>query len=59
MGNIIAQTPIKKAAISVVVTRADGTVEDHGVVSYQDNRWWKNLEFRLKKALGMTYKKDW
>lgn len=36
--------------MSVVVTRADGTVEDHGTVAYWHRnpliRWWKNWRMR-------------
>lgn len=38
-----AKGPLKEATIAAVVTRADGTVEDLGVISY----WHKNLLKRL------------
>jgi len=38
VSGIQAKGPVKEATIEVVVTRADGTVEDHGVVaSYYRN----------------------
>lgn len=33
-GGLLAQADVKRATVSVTVTRADGTVEDYGVVSY-------------------------
>jgi 16S rRNA C1402 N4-methylase RsmH len=47
-----AQQP-QRAAISISVTRADGTVEDLGVVSYQSKNKLEELAFKARKALGL------
>lgn len=35
-GTINVSTPVKKAEMSIVVTRADGSIEDLGVVARYD-----------------------
>jgi hypothetical protein len=39
----------EEATFSVVVTRADGRVEDLGVVSYWHRRWWRRLAWRVRQ----------
>lgn len=48
MGRIEAKGPFREASIAAVVTRADGTVEDLGVVA----RWHKNPLVRARWRLG-------
>lgn len=51
-GGILTQAETREAIITAVVTRADGTVEDLGMVSYWHRnpirRWWHNLRLKLK-----------
>lgn len=52
-GTVEVKTPTKEAFINAVVTRADGTVEDLGTISYYHKnplkRWW----WHLRKAVGL------
>lgn len=43
MSNVIVNVPAKQATIEMIVTRANGTVENLGVVSY----WHRNPLKRL------------
>jgi len=43
LGRMQARGPVREASIAAVVTRADGTVEDLGVIA----RWHKNPLVRL------------
>lgn len=54
MGRIQAKGPLREASIAAVVTRADGTVEDLGVVS----RWHKNPLIRLAWRLSDLRKRS-
>lgn len=47
MGTIIAKSRAKKQTIHAVVTRADGTVEDLGMVAYWHKNPLKRLAWRL------------
>lgn len=48
------QAPVnaKQAAISVVVRRADGSVEDYGVVSYYHRQPLRRWLFALRRRFG-------
>lgn len=46
-----AQSKLKHAEMQVVVTRADGTVEDHGVVAEYTQPGWFG---RILERLGRT-----
>lgn len=50
MNTLTAQTKIRKATISAKVIRADGRVEDLGVV-WSNKSYIKNLINRIKKWL--------
>gem|GEM_PF-1483409 len=43
-------TGTREASIHAVVTRADGTVEDLGVVSYWHKSWWKRALWRISRV---------
>lgn len=45
-----AKQHVQEASISARVIRADGTVEDLGVVSYYHRRWYRRLWWRLRHA---------
>jgi len=53
MSNIIIPTRVEEASISAVVTRADGSVKDLGVISYYHRnplrRVWFNTIKTIKK----------
>ncbi len=42
----------QRTEIRAVVTRADGRVEDLGVVSRWDRRWWVRAWWALCKRMG-------
>jgi len=42
---------VKEAQFSVVITRADGTVEDLGVVAYYSSNPLKNISFKIKQFI--------
>lgn len=44
---LLSKSHVKEASIEAVVIRADGTVEDLGVVSYYHKNPFKRLRFRL------------
>jgi hypothetical protein len=46
-----ANAQIKSAQLHIVVTRADGTVEDHGVVAHYDSNPFKRLWWRLTRKV--------
>lgn len=50
MGSVKANTKIKKATISAVVTRKDGTVENKGIISHYDRNPLKRALFKLKQV---------
>lgn len=47
MSKMTAPAKAEMASISAVVTRADGTVEDYGVVSYYHRNPLRRLYFRV------------
>jgi hypothetical protein len=47
MASIKAQVNHESVVLSAVVTRADGTVEDHGVIAYHHRNPLRRLWFRL------------
>lgn len=51
MGSIKATKPVKRASIRAVITRADGSKEDLGVVSYWHKNPVKRAWFKLKEKL--------
>jgi len=46
-----AEGPFRQASIAAVVTRADGTVEDLGVVARWHKSPWKRAMWRLNDLL--------
>lgn len=51
MSMMLANSAIKEASFSAIVTRADGTVEDLGVISYYSSNPIKRLLFSIKQLL--------
>lgn len=53
-GNLLTRADAKEASISLKVIRANGTVEELGVVSYWHKnpfkRFWGNLRIKLKES---------
>lgn len=49
MSTVSVSVPAKSATIEMIVTRADGTVENLGVVSYWHRSPLKRLAWRVKK----------
>lgn len=47
---------IKEASISAKVIRADGTIEDLGVVAYYSSNIFKNIWFKVKTKLKFINK---
>jgi len=43
-----AKQTLEQASISATVIRADGTVEELGVVSYWHRRWYRRLWWRWR-----------
>lgn len=50
MSNVAVGAPTKSTVIEMIVTRADGTIENLGVVSYWHRNPLKRLLWRLKKV---------
>jgi hypothetical protein len=46
-----ARGGVKEASLGVVVTRADGTVEDYGTVAYYNKNPLRRLWHRLRKGV--------
>lgn len=42
---------VREVRISAVVTRADGTIEDHGVISFWSKSPWRRLAWRVRQWL--------
>lgn len=40
---------VSEVTLSAVVTRADGRVEDLGVISYWNKSLWKRLRYKFRK----------
>lgn len=51
MSSVSVSVPAKQATIEMIVTRADGTVENLGVVSYWHRNPLKRLAWRVKNYL--------
>jgi hypothetical protein len=51
MSALIVPSKTKEAQITAVITRADGTVEQLGVVSYWHKNPFKRILWRIKKWL--------
>lgn len=51
MATVQTNVPAREATIEMVVTRADGTVENLGVVSYWHKNPIKRLAWRVKQLL--------
>lgn len=51
MATIRTNAPVKRATLSAVVTRKDGTVENLGVVSYYHRNPLKRWAWQLKKLV--------
>ncbi len=54
-GQITVSLPARKSAIRAVITRADGTVEDLGVVSY----WHQNPAMRAAWLVFKALRAAW
>lgn len=54
-GNIIASATAREASISAVITRADGTVEDLGVISYWHRNPLKRAWWRLRQWMKEAF----
>jgi len=52
MAGMQVTSETKQAAVSVVVTRANGAVEDLGVVAYYHRNPLRRLVYLLKRRLG-------
>jgi hypothetical protein len=48
MSNVVARGNAREASISCVVIRADGRIDDYGVVSYWHRNPLKRLAWKLK-----------
>jgi hypothetical protein len=51
IGNVLKQA--KEASISAVITRADGSVEHLGVISYWHKNPLRRLLWRARKLMGI------
>lgn len=49
MSSVTVSSPAKEATIEMIVTRADGTIENLGVVSYWHRNPLKRLAWRVKQ----------
>jgi hypothetical protein len=54
-GGLIAHQQVREASISAVVTRADGSVEDLGIVSYYHKNPLKRWAFAIKRKLKEVF----
>lgn len=46
------ETKPTQATVSAVITRADGSVEDLGVISYWHRSFFRRLLWRVKRFIG-------
>lgn len=53
MAQVSAKTDTKAVAVRAVITRADGTVEDLGLVSYYSRNPLRRWGYALGKLLGI------
>lgn len=51
MSNVSVDSRAREATIEMIVTRADGTVENLGVVSYWHRNPLKRLAWRIRNSL--------
>ncbi len=49
---IESHAAMKEASISAKVIRADGTVEDKGVIAYWSRNPLKRIAYKIKKFIG-------
>lgn len=56
MTTTISYLKVRNSTISAVVTRADGTVEDYGVVSYRDQNPFKTIGWYLVHPKQLRHK---
>lgn len=49
--NVAATSKVREASIACVVTRADGTVEDFGIVSYYNSNPLRRWAWHIGAAL--------
>jgi hypothetical protein len=47
--NVDAKSGAKEISFSAIITRADGTVEDLGVISYYNNNPFKRWIWKIKQ----------
>jgi hypothetical protein len=55
MSTVIAPARAVEQTITAVITRADGSVEDLGIVSYYHRRWYRRWIFKLKTEAKGAY----
>lgn len=51
MSKLAAKQGIKEQIIEAKVIRADGTVEDLGVVNYWHKSWWRRAIWKIRKTM--------
>lgn len=64
MSNVSVESGAREATIEMIVTRADGTVENLGVVTYWHRNplkrlWWRTKKYLGKKLSGRSRSTDW
>jgi hypothetical protein len=52
MANVQARSGFGQVEITAVITRADGTVEDLGTVSYWHKNPFRRLAYRLRRLIA-------
>jgi hypothetical protein len=52
-----AKSELNEMIITATITRANGTVEDVGIVSYHHKSWLKTFLWKIKKMLRGVVKK--
>jgi hypothetical protein len=55
-GSLLTRANVREATISITVTRADGSVEHMGVVSYWHRNPLKRTWFAAKRAIKERFK---
>jgi hypothetical protein len=50
----VAHTKVVQCSLSAVITRADGRVEDQGVISYWHSNPLKRIAWRIKRFFGIA-----
>lgn len=45
-----AGIPVRSVTLEAVVTRADGSTEDHGTIAHWDRSWWRRLAWNLRNG---------